>query len=207
MLRLLEEGPACQADATGENDLNASFASIPKDDGGRPWPIDGAASALVSLRIHAIVWAGEAVRLVELRHPDGAPLPAGAPGAHIDLHLAGGLVRSYSLMGDPDDRRAYHIAVLREANSRGGSRAIHESVRVGDVLKADGPRNHFPLIEDAPHSVLIAGGIGIAPILPMAERLMRLGRSFELHYGARTRTEAALPNRFAAFGPAARLYV
>jgi vanillate O-demethylase ferredoxin subunit len=191
-----------QADATGGYGLNAPLASLPKTDGERSRPAVGVAA----LRIHAIAWASEAVRLVELRDPDGAPLPAAAPGAHIDLHLAGGLVRSYSLMGDPEDRRAYSVAVLREPMSRGGSRAVHETLRVGDVLAVEGPRIHFPLVEDAPYSVLIAGGIGITPILPMAERLARLGRRFELHYGARRRADAVLLDRLAPLGAAVRLH-
>jgi vanillate O-demethylase ferredoxin subunit len=182
--------------------LNAPLASLPKTDGGRSRPAAGAAA----LRIHGIAWATEAVRLVELRHPDGASLPAAAPGAHIDLRLPGGLIRSYSLVGDPEDRRAYRIAVLREPMSRGGSRAVHETLRVGDVLAVEGPRNHFPLVEDAPYSVLIAGGIGITPILPMAERLARLGRPFELHYGARSRADAVLLDRLAPLGAAVRLH-
>jgi ferredoxin-NADP reductase len=177
------------------------------DDGSRPWPMDGAGTApLGAVRVHAIAWGSETVRLIELRRPDGGPLPDFAPGAHIDLALPPGLVRSYSLIGDCDDRRAYRIAVLREPASRGGSRAVHETLRVGDVLAADGPRNRFPLVEDAAHSVLLAGGIGITPILPMAERLARLGRPFELHYSARTRSEAILLDRLAALGPAVHLY-
>lgn len=130
-------------------------------------------------------------RVVELRlaATGDAPLPAWAPGAHIDLVLPSGLIRQYSLCGDPQDE-AYTVAVLREDISRGGSVEVHDSVQAGSELMIRGPRNHFPLVE-APHTIFIAGGIGITPILAMARHCADAGRSWELHYGGRSRDSLA----------------
>lgn len=129
--------------------------------------------------------------VVELRltATAGGPLPTWEPGAHVDLVLASGLVRQYSLCG-PTDADEYTIAVLRENQSRGGSLEVHEQVGAGDQLMIRGPRNHFPLVT-APHLLLVAGGIGITPLLAMARRLTETGASWELHYGGRTRASMA----------------
>lgn len=128
---------------------------------------------------------------IELRpaRPD-VVFPAAEAGAHIDLHLGNGLVRSYSLT-NPGDAQRYVIAVLNDRNSRGGSRYVHEQLRVGQVMEISAARNHFRLNETAEHSVLLAGGIGITPIYAMLQRLLALGRSVELVYCARNRDEAA----------------
>jgi ferredoxin-NADP reductase len=128
---------------------------------------------------------------VELRPAAGGEVPPFEAGAHIDLHLANGLVRNYSLLNPPGERYRYVIGVLRDRASRGGSRFVHEQLRVGQVLPIAAPRNNFPLHEDAGHSVLIAGGIGITPILCMARRLREQGKSFEMIYLARSRASAA----------------
>lgn len=122
-------------------------------------------------------------------------LPAQA-GAHIDLHLADGLVRSYSLV-HPNQDSKYTIAVLRDRNSRGGSRHVHEQLRVGQKITISKPRNHFALQEEASASVLIAGGIGITPVYAMLQRLAQLGRSAHLIYCARSRSEAAYVDEIA----------
>ena len=128
---------------------------------------------------------------LELRPVPGGPaLPAVSAGAHIDLQLAPGLVRSYSLVY-PDQAGAYTVAVLKDRASRGGSRRVHEQLRVGQTLQIGAPRNHFALHEDAPSSVLIAGGIGITPIYAMLQRLAALGRPARLIYAARSAREAA----------------
>ncbi|MGE0799298.1 MAG: 2Fe-2S iron-sulfur cluster-binding protein [Lautropia sp.] len=145
----------------------------------------------IQSRIHALRHEAEGVVTLDLRPLEGAELPAFAPGAHIDLHLANGMVRSYSLCNDSDERYRYLVAVLKEANSRGGSRYVHERLHVGDVLAISAPRNHFPLHEDARHTVLLAGGIGVTPILCMARRLKKLGRSLEIVYACRSRRNAA----------------
>jgi len=128
---------------------------------------------------------------IELRRPDGGVLPGFRAGAHIDLHLPNRLVRSYSLVNPASERERYMIAVQLDRESRGGSRWLHEALRVGDRLLVGPPRNDFALVEDARHSLLIAGGIGITPLWSMIQRLVALGRSWELVYGARTRAAAA----------------
>lgn len=106
------------------------------------------------------------------------------PGAHLEVVLPSGLIRHYSLCGDPKDD-VYTIAVLREAESRGGSVELHDTVSVGDELVVRGPRNHFPLVE-AEHITFLAGGIGITPLLPMMRALSAVGKSWELHYGGKS---------------------
>nr|WP_249792530.1 PDR/VanB family oxidoreductase [Bradyrhizobium sp. BRP22] len=101
------------------------------------------------------------------------------------------MIRSYSLVNDQSERKRYVIAVNRDAEGRGGSRLIHDTVRVGDIMTISHPRNNFVLQENAAHSVLIAGGIGITPLLAMVRRLEGLGRSWELFYATRTRFAAA----------------
>ncbi|MFM0630419.1 hypothetical protein [Paraburkholderia xenovorans] len=140
--------------------------------------------------------AAAGIRVLELAPLDGKPLPPYTAGAHISAHLPAGLVRQYSLCGRPEQDDAYVIAVQHADGSRGGSRAMH-ALRVGDSVHVEGPRNDFPLARDARHSVLLAGGIGITPLLCMAERLARGGGSFELHYCVRERERAAFLDRLA----------
>lgn len=127
----------------------------------------------------------------DLRAPDGADLPEFTAGSHIDFHLPNGLTRCYSLVNSPAERHRYVIAVSLDANSKGGSRFIFDNDLTGQTLKISAPRNHFALVEDAPHTVLIAGGIGITPIFAMVQRLETLGKSWSLYYGARDRASAA----------------
>lgn len=132
---------------------------------------------------------------LELRRDSGTA-PRWEPGAHVDVHLppgiveAGSPVRQYSLCGDPTDSRSLSIAVLREPVGRGGSAYLHDRVRVGDRLALGAPRNNFRL-EDAPSYVLIAGGIGITPLLPMIAELRTAGVPWSLLYGGRTRSSMA----------------
>jgi ferredoxin-NADP reductase len=125
----------------------------------------------------------DTVKLFTLRHPRRPHLPPPTPGAHVDLHLPDGRIRQYSLCGDPGDDTAYRIAVKREDDGRGASRWIHENLTAGSVIPTSAPRNNFPLAQASRH-VLIAGGIGITPILPMARQLARDRVPFELHYCA-----------------------
>jgi len=127
----------------------------------------------------------------ELVDAGGADLPPFTPGSHIDVHLPNGLVRQYSLCNDPNERHRYLIAVLRDAGSRGGSRCMHDQLHEGDALQIGAPRNQFPLAADASHSVLLAGGIGVTPMLCMAERLWASGADFQLHYCTRSRSRTA----------------
>ena len=127
---------------------------------------------------------------------DGASLPPFSAGAHIDVHIAPGLVRQYSLCNSPAETHRYQIAVLREPTSRGGSIAMHEQLQVGQIFRISSPRNHFPLTP-APNTLLFAGGIGITPILCMAERLAATDAAFQMHYCARTADRAAFRERIA----------
>src|SRR6202034_2300477 len=113
------------------------------------------------------------------------------PGAHIDVHLSNGMVRTYSLCGDAAEVNRYRVAVLREPSGRGGSDFIHDQLREGDILPVSLPRNHFPLVPDAARLTMIAGGIGVTPFLPMIDALRRDHRAFTLHYCVRTADEAA----------------
>lgn len=137
----------------------------------------------------------EGICSYELASSDDQPLPAFSAGAHIDVHLPGGLVRQYSLCNHPEERHRYLIGVLNDPASRGGSRAMHEQIRPGMRLSISEPRNLFALVPDAKRSLLFAGGIGITPILCMAEHLAHSGADFELHYCARSRDRAAFVER------------
>ncbi|MFP3757464.1 MULTISPECIES: PDR/VanB family oxidoreductase [Cupriavidus] len=164
------------------------------------------ASQSLTMRVQAMRFEARGVVSIELRDPSGATLPEFSPGAHIDLHLANGLVRSYSLCGAPEARDRYTVGVLQDRNSRGGSRFVHEQLRVGSTLTVAAPRNHFALNEDAAHTVLVAGGIGVTPIVCMARRLAELGRAFTLLYCARSREEAAFVDTLSAYGDAVRFH-
>jgi vanillate O-demethylase ferredoxin subunit len=139
----------------------------------------------------------EAICSYELVREDGAPLPPFEAGAHVDVHLPGKLVRQYSLCNAPGETHRYLISVLRDAASRGGSQTIHEQIDTGAVLQISEPRNHFPLVE-ARRTLLLAGGIGVTPILAMAEALSSRGAAFEMHYCARSPERAAFRERIGA---------
>jgi vanillate O-demethylase ferredoxin subunit len=145
----------------------------------------------------------EGIASFELARADGAALPAFSAGSHVDVVLPNGLTRQYSLCNDPTEAHRYQIGVLRDAASRGGSQAMHDAVNEGDELHISAPKNHFPLAHEAAHSVLIAGGIGVTPILCMAERLAITGASFEMHYCTRSPERTAFLNRIkgSAFAP------
>ncbi|MBL0085413.1 MAG: oxidoreductase [Ideonella sp.] len=148
-------------------------------------------SDLLQAFVHTLRYEAEDIVGIELRPLPGEAFPPFDAGSHIDLHLSNGMLRSYSLLNPPGETRKYVIAVLKDRASRGGSRCVHEQLRIGMRLKISAPRNNFKLHEDAGHSVLLAGGIGVTPILCMARRLRKLGRSFELIYCARSRQSAA----------------
>ena len=145
----------------------------------------------MQLRIKSATWEVPDIVSYELRDPDGGELPPFTAGAHIDLTLPNGLIRSYSLINPQSERLRYVIAVQKDRASRGGSKWVHENFRVGDLVTIAGPRNNFALDESARTSLFIAGGIGITPILSMIARLSALSRPWELVYCARTRAAAA----------------
>ncbi|MBT2440235.1 oxidoreductase [Streptomyces sp. ISL-36] len=132
----------------------------------------------------------EGVVRLSLAHPRGERLPAWTPGAHIDLVLGPDLVRQYSLCGDPGDSSLLQVAVLREPESRGGSRYVHDTLAEGDTVRVSGPRNHFQLV-DSPRYLFIAGGIGITPVLPMIATAEQWGADWRLVYGGRSRATMA----------------
>nr|WP_173160841.1 PDR/VanB family oxidoreductase [Arthrobacter sp. 68b]AKG47401.1 putative oxidoreductase [Arthrobacter sp. 68b] len=131
------------------------------------------------------------VMSLELALPDGSALPEWQPGAHLDIVLPSGLVRQYSLCSDPGDLQKYRLAVLREPEGRGGSEELHSDTRLGTKLAARGPRNHFSMDDGATHYLLVAGGIGITPILAMAKQLMAAGKSTRLIYCGSSRQSMA----------------
>ena len=149
---------------------------------------DGDAGVL-ELEVTALRQESDCVLSVELADPVRRLLPAWEPGAHIDLGLPDH-VRQYSLMGDPAARDHYRIAVLREPESAGGSSYVHATLRPGELVEVGGPRNNFPLVA-ADTYLMIAGGIGITPLLPMIRRLQAEGKPWQLLYGGRSRRSMA----------------
>lgn len=146
----------------------------------------------LQVRVKAVRFEADGVHGLELTPmPPLDALPEFTAGSHVDLHLPNGAIRSYSLLNAQSERERYVVGIYRAPESRGGSRFIHETLRVGDVLTIGPPRNNFQLVEEAPHSVFIAGGIGITPLLSMIRRLSMLKRSWEVHYAVRTRKQAA----------------
>ncbi|WP_369250554.1 2Fe-2S iron-sulfur cluster-binding protein [Streptomyces sp. R41] len=148
--------------------------------------------------------AADGVLALTLRHPLGEELPSWEPGAHIDVVLGPDLERQYSLCGDPSDRRAWRVAVLREPDGRGGSSYVHEQLGQGDKVRVRGPRNHFAL-QPAPRYRFIAGGIGITPILPMLAAAEAAGAEWTLLYGGRTRDSMAFAEELSRYGDRVRI--
>jgi len=164
-------------------------------------------SAAVVLPVRVARKAVEALDICsfELVAADDQPLPAFSAGAHLDVQVPGGLTRQYSLCNAPHETHRYLIGVLRDAASRGGSAAMHDRVREGDVLTIGAPKNHFPLAPQARRHLLLAGGIGITPILCMAEQLAASGADFALHYSTRSRERTAFHDRLRASAFAERV--
>ncbi|QSE91976.1 oxidoreductase [Rhodococcus pseudokoreensis] len=160
--------------------------------------------AQFSLEVTAVASLASGVRQVRLERHERTVLPEWEPGAHIDVVLPNGVVRQYSLCGDPQDLSAYEIAVLRAPQSRGGSEYVHTRLRVGDVIPVRGPRNNFAFA--ARHRALfIAGGIGITPILAMIRRAERDGSDWKLVYGGRSRDSMAFASELERYGERVQL--
>jgi len=147
--------------------------------------------APLALQIRQIRMEATGIHSYELCAPGHGHLPPFTAGAHIDLHLPGGLVRQYSLCNDPGETHRYVIGVLKDLNGRGGSLRVHEALRVGDTVQVSRPRNQFELQPAQTSALLIAGGIGITPLKSMAHSLLQAGTPFELHYCARSSEVAA----------------
>lgn len=158
------------------------------------------ATSTLQVRVRATTYEAQSILGFELVPLDPAtPLPAFTAGAHIDVHLPGGLLRSYSLLNDPQETHRYRIGVNLDAHSRGGSRHMHEQLRTGAVLTISAPRNLFAMDESSPFNVFIAGGIGITPMLSMIARSQALGTPWRLHYAARTREHAGFLDLLATY--------
>ncbi|TDV21107.1 PDR/VanB family oxidoreductase [Paraburkholderia caballeronis] len=148
-------------------------------------------SSLHPVRVDAIRDEAPGIRSFVVSRIDGAPFDAYEAGAHIDVTGPSGIVRQYSLCGDPDDTRRHVFAVKREPASRGGSSALHDHVEVGTQLVIGAPRNRFRLAPQAGSHVLVGAGIGVTPLVSMAYRLVRDGAPFVLHYFVRSEAHAA----------------
>jgi vanillate monooxygenase ferredoxin subunit len=151
---------------------------------------------LLQVKVAAKIWLADDIAGYELSPLSDSTLPAFEAGAHVDVHVPGGPVRQYSLYDLPDEPACYRIGVLRDPQSRGGSVKLLENVHAGDTLTISAPRNHFALRNgQSDRSILFAGGIGITPILCMAQQLAREHRPFELHYCGRTLSRMAFIDR------------
>lgn len=161
---------------------------------------------VLTLQITDLIAEAKGVMVIELRSPSGEALPSFKPGAHIELHLPGDIVRQYSLCNDSRENHRYCVGVGLSPISRGGSRHVHQSLRVGDTLKISPPRNHFPLEEDASGFVFFAGGIGITPVWSMIQWCEANKRPWHLFYLVRNRQRAAFLEELRAFGDRATLH-
>lgn len=157
---------------------------------GESLPQVNASPVRLILRVEAADEIADGVRRLVLRSPEGMRLPDWAPGAHIDVYLPEGRVRQYSLCGDRWDAYTFQIAVLREADGRGGSLYVHDTLCVGDYVGVGGPRNNFQMAP-APSYLFVAGGIGITPLLPMIRQAEVLGTDWSLLYGGRSAASMA----------------
>jgi len=162
---------------------------------------------LIQVQVAARKELAEGIAGYELAPAEGAELPDFRAGAHIDVHLSGGLIRQYSLYDLPGEHRRYRIGVLRDPQSRGGSVRLLDTVREGDALAISAPRNHFGLHAGPDRSLLFAGGIGITPILCMAQQLAQEGRPFELHYCGRSLDRMAFIDRMREAGYASQVQI
>lgn len=165
-----------------------------------------AGSRTLKLLVRQIRFEGKGIHSYEFVDPEERDLPAFDAGAHIDIHLGDDLIRQYSLCNAPDDHKRYVIAVLRDENGRGGSRAVHERVHVQDIVRVSRPRNNFALVDDAKKVILLAGGIGVTPLKAMAHALEARGVDYELHYCARDAGCAAFAETFDALHENGRVH-
>ena len=156
---------------------------------------DHAESPVLRVQVTRAEPMAQGITKYEFASLDGSPLPEWTAGAHLDVVVAPEFLRQYSMSGNPADRSVYQIGVLREDKGRGGSALLHRIFTPGRKVFVSRPINHFPLVEDAPMTFLMGGGIGITPMIAMAHRLHALGRPFALHYSGRSRaTMGYLPD-------------
>ncbi|MGU7783274.1 PDR/VanB family oxidoreductase [Burkholderia sp. PU8-34] len=170
------------------------------------WALDSMnAIRTIGMSVSDVRTCSHDVKLFELTPLGTENVPDFEPGSHVDIALPTGIVRSYSLVNGPDVRDRYRIAVKREPLGRGGSTWLHDHVALGTVLQVSQPRNAFPLDVSATHSVLIAGGIGITPILSMIQMLEALGRPWTLHFAAASSSSAPMLDEVLALGCASHV--
>ena len=160
-------------------------------------------SALRDVRVQSVSRTGQNIVVLSLVAADCQPLPRWEPGAHIDAVLEDDLIRQYSLCGDPDDPAEWRIAVL--VTEHGRASALINQVRPGDVIKVQGPRNHFPLVASERY-IFVAGGIGITPILPMIQRVAHQSLEWMLVYGGRCRNSMAFADELLPHGNSVLLW-
>ena len=161
---------------------------------------------LLKVRVHRRQFQGDGVIVLDLIPIGGATLPAFEAGAHVDIHIAPGLVRQYSLCSDPADHATYRLGVLKAPASRGGSTGVHKTLLEGTEVQISAPRNLFPLIRGAKRSILIGGGIGITPMIAMAYALQAKAEDFQLHYCSRSRNYSAFLDELAQAPFAERVF-
>jgi ferredoxin-NADP reductase len=154
------------------------------------------------LLVKQMTLEADAVLAVVLSDPTDALLPGWEPGAHINILLDGAYERQFSLCGDVEDRLTYRLGILKEPASRGGTRYVHDHLRPGDFVSVSAPRNDFQLVE-SPRYLFIAGGIGIAPILPMLAQARAAAADYRLIYGGRRRSSMAFLGELRRYGDAA----
>ncbi|QBX36676.1 oxidoreductase [Brevundimonas sp. S30B] len=147
--------------------------------------------SMIAVRIQAKRPAADDIQTFELVAADGGALPPFSAGAHIDVEVEPGVLRQYSLCNRPGETERYRIAVLRDPASRGGSVRLHDAFAEGEAVNISPPRNHFELAPGASRSILIAGGIGVTPLLSMAAHLQAEGADFEFHYCTRSPARTA----------------
>ena len=161
---------------------------------------------LISVRVLSVRYEAEDINSYELVDPHGGELPEFTAGAHIDLHFRDGRIRQYSLCNDPRERHHYILGILRDGTGRGGSVAIFEKVHAGRILTISAPRNLFPIAVEAEHHLLLAGGIGVTPMMAMMATLQANNADFVLHYCARSPEKTAFTNRLATLAEAGHVH-
>lgn len=160
------------------------------------------------LQVRQVTYQAKDINSYELVHPEGKDLPPFTAGAHIDFHFRDGSVRQYSLCNDPRERHRYLIAVLRETHGRGGSQALFERVHTQRTVSVGTTsRNNFPLQEDARHHLLLAGGIGVTPMMAMIHRLQAIGADFTMHYCTKSPEHTAFRSELAALVADGRVHL
>lgn len=164
-------------------------------------------SAVLTLRVRSVTYQTADINAYELVHPSGRELASFTAGSHIDVHLEDGRVRQYSLCNSPAEKSRYAIAVLNQPHGRGGSKLVHERLRAGTLLSVSTPRNNFALNEKAESHLLMAGGVGITPILSMVHRLRDIGADFKLHFCTRNPERTPFRNEITALIEPSRLFI